>query len=287
MPQTKDIRNKIKSVKKTQTITYAMQMVASSKMRKCQERQRQSFPYSQKIKAVVSHAASSNPEYRHPYLTVHKDTKKIGYIVVSTDRGLCGGLNANLFRKVLEDASRWQAKGVEAKWCLIGAKAQSFFKHIRADVVASLAKVGELPEIAKLIGSVHAMLDAYQKEEIDRIFIAYNHFQSSMSYQPSIEELVPLTVEKKPGTHHWDYIYEPEPISLINALLVRYLEMVVYQAVIENIACEQSARMIAMKNATDNAIAIGEELKLLYNKARQASITQEIAEVVGGSEALF
>jgi F-type H+-transporting ATPase subunit gamma len=282
----KEIRNQISSVKSTQKITSAMQMVAASKMRKAQERMSQGKPYADKIRSVISHLANANPEYNHLYLQ-DRDVKRVGYIVVSTDRGLCGGLNVNMFKRALADMREWNAKEVEVDVCAIGQKAISFFKNYGGNVVAALSHLGDAPSAHELIGSVKVMLDAYDKGEIDRLYVVYNRFVTTMTQEPGVHQLLPLEAsDKEELKHHWDYIYEPEAKDLLDGLLTRYVESQVYQGVVENAACEQAARMIAMKAATDNAGELINELQLVYNKARQAAITQEISEIVGGAAAV-
>lgn len=282
----KEIRNQISSVKSTQKITSAMQMVAASKMRKAQERMSQGKPYADKIRSVISHLANANPEYNHLYLQ-DRDVKRVGYIVVSTDRGLCGGLNVNMFKRALADMKEWNAKEVEVDVCAIGQKAISFFKNYGGNVVAALSHLGDAPSAHELIGSVKVMLDAYDKGEIDRLYVVYNRFVTTMTQEPGVHQLLPLEAsDDKELKHHWDYIYEPEAKDLLDGLLTRYVESQVYQGVVENAACEQAARMIAMKAATDNAGELINELQLVYNKARQAAITQEISEIVGGAAAV-
>lgn len=288
MPSSKEIRTKITSIKKTQKITDAMQKVAASKMRRAQQRMESSNPYADKIREVMSHIASSHTEYRHPYLQPRPEIKRVGYLVVSTDRGLCGGLNTNLFKMVLEHACTWQNKNVKVDWCLFGNKAQQFFKQLKANVIAQTADFNDTPQIADLIGSVKVMLDEYDAGHLDRIFIAHNEFVSTMVQKPRVWQLLPLQASdtENQNPHYWDYLYEPDPKELLNALLIRYIETQVYQAVVDNLACEQVARMLAMKSATDNAEELVTDLQLMYNKARQAAITQEIAEIIGGAAAL-
>ena len=282
----KEIRNQISSIKSTQKITRAMEMVAASKMRKAQERMSQGKPYADKIRSVVSHLANANPEYNHLYLQ-DRDVKRVGYIVVSTDRGLCGGLNVNLFKAALADMREWDSKDVDVDVCAIGQKAISFFKNYGGNVVAALGHLGDSPAAHELIGSVKVMLDSYDSGNIDRLYVVYNEFVTTMTQQPGVHQLLPLKAsEEKELQHHWDYIYEPEAKDLLDGLLTRYIESQVYQGVVENAACEQAARMIAMKAATDNAGDIIDGLQLVYNKARQAAITQEISEIVSGAAAV-
>jgi F-type H+-transporting ATPase subunit gamma len=282
----KEIKNKINSVGNTQKITSAMQMVAASKMRRTQEKMAEGKPYAQKIRAVIGHLANANPEYRHIYMEA-REVQRVGYIVVSTDKGLCGGLNVNLFRVLLRDLADWQQKGVEAELGLIGNKAAAFFRAVGGNVTSAISGVGEVPTLAELIGGIKVMLDAYEQGRIDRLFIASNDFVNTMTQQPVIRQLLPLDpADEADYAHRWDYIYEPEARELIEQLVTRYVESQVYQAVVENSAAEQAAKMIAMKNATENAEKLIEELTLIYNSARQAAITQEIAEIVGGAAAV-
>ncbi|ARU59597.1 F0F1 ATP synthase subunit gamma [Oleiphilus messinensis] len=282
----KEIRTKISSIKSTQKITSAMQMVAASKMRKAQDRMSAGKPYAQKIRAVVSHIANANPEYRHLYMQ-EREVKRVGYIVVSTDRGLCGGLNTNLFKQVTTEMKQWHDQGVEIDICAIGQKALSFFRSFGGNVLAALTHLGDDPSAAKLIGSVKVMLDAYEQGTIDRLYVVHNRFVNTMTQKPEVIQLLPLlAADDKEMQHHWDYIYEPDAKPILDGLLTRFIESQVYQGVVENNACEQAARMIAMKSATDNAGGMIDELQLVYNKARQAAITQEISEIVGGAAAV-
>lgn len=286
----KEIRSQIGSIKNTQKITSAMQMVAASKMRKAQDRMAASHPYATQIRKVVSHIAESTPEYRHSYMQ-ERDVKRVGFIVVSTDRGLCGGLNINLFKAAVKEVMDWKNKGAEIDICAIGSKAGSFFRRYGGSLVAAKSGLGDAPKANELVGSVKVMLDAYEEGKIDRLYVVYNEFINTMSQKPLIQQLLPLEADAeqksdKSKVAGWDYIYEPDPRVLLDSLLVRYIESQVYQAVVENIACEQSARMVAMKSATDNAGNFISELQLVYNKARQAAITQEIAEICGGAAAI-
>jgi len=282
----KEIKTKINSVANTQKITSAMQMVAASKMRRTQDKMAQGKPYSERVRGVIGHLANSNPEYRHIYME-QREIKRIGYIIVSTDRGLCGGLNVNLFRAVVKDMAEWHAKGIESDLGLIGNKAGPFFRSVGGNIKAVMNDVGESPNLEDLIGGIKVMLDAYEAGEIDRLFLASNDFVNTMTQQPTIRQLLPLNPEDDESyQHRWDYIYEPDARQLIEGLVMRFVESQVYQAVIENGACEQAAKMIAMKNATENAEKLIEELQLIYNNARQAAITQEIAEIVGGAAAV-
>jgi F-type H+-transporting ATPase subunit gamma len=282
----KEIRTKISSIRSTQKITSAMQMVAASKMRRAQDRMRLGKPYARRMRAVVGHIANAAPEYQHMYMK-QRDVRRVGFLVVSTDRGLCGGLNINLFKRTVRAMKEWADQGVEIDLSLIGAKAAAFFNSYGGNVVAAVRDVGETPSLADLIGSVKTMLDAYSSGRIDRLFLVSNEFVNTMVQNPVVEQLLPLEAEDSPQMkHHWDYIYEPEAKELLEGLLTRYIESQVYQAVVENGACEQAARMLAMKNATENAGELIDDLQLIYNKARQAAITQELSEIVGGAAAI-
>ena len=282
----KEIRTKITSIKSTQKITSAMEMVAASKMRKAQNRMQVGKPYARRIRAVVGHIANSAPEYRHVYMQ-QRDIKRVGFIVVATDRGLCGGLNINLFKATIRAMRQWSERSIDIDLSLIGAKAIAFFNSYGGNVVAASRDIGEEPALEDLIGGVKTMLDAYEQGRIDRLFIVSNEFVNTMTQHPSVEQVLPLQAEDSEDMrHHWDYIYEPEARELLEGLLTRYIESQVYQAVVENAACEQAARMLAMKNATDNAGDLIDELELIYNKARQAAITQELSEIVGGAAAI-
>ncbi|WP_250460695.1 F0F1 ATP synthase subunit gamma [Microbulbifer litoralis] len=282
----KEVRTKIASIKSTQKITSAMEMVAASKMRKAQDRMALGRPYAQRIRAVIGHVANASAEYQHIYLQ-EREAKRVGYILVSTDRGLCGGLNVNMFKAAIRDMHAWSDKGVDVEICAVGNKAASFFKAIGGKVVAALRDVGDQPQANQLVGSVKVMMDRYAEGEIDRLFLVSNEFVNTMSQKPRVEQLLPLPKDEDDALKHdWDYLYEPEPVELLDGLLARYIESQVYQAVVENKACEQAARMIAMKSATDNAGELIDDLQLLYNKARQAAITQELSEIVGGAAAV-
>lgn len=282
----KEVKTKINSVKSTQKITSAMEMVAASKMRRAQEQMALGKPYAERIRAVVGHIANASSEYRHAYM-VEREVKRVGFIIVSTDRGLCGGLNVNLFKAVLKAMVEWRRRGVEIDICTVGAKASAFFGSRSGDVVATVRDLGDSPSTQVLVGSVKVMLDSYEAKRIDRLFLAGNKFLNTMTQQPAVEQLLPLeAVADDKIRHHWDYLYEPDAKELLDGLLARYIESQVYQGVVENKACEQAARMVAMKNATDNAGNLIEELELLYNKARQAAITQELSEIVGGAAAV-
>lgn len=282
----KEIKNKIGSVENTQKITSAMQMVAASKMRRTQDKMAEGKPYSEKIRAVIGHLANSNPEYRHTYMK-EREINRIGYLVVSTDRGLCGGLNVNLFRVLLKDMAEWHAKGIESDLGLIGKKAAGFFRSVGGNIISTVSDIGEIPTVEELVGATKVMLDAYEEGKIDRLFIVSNEFVNTMTQEPTIRQLLPLdAADDEAMKHRWDYLYEPDARELIEGLVTRFIESQVYQAVVENGACEQAAKMIAMKNATENAEKLIDELTLIYNNARQAAITQEIAEIVGGAAAV-
>ncbi len=282
----KEIKTKIASVQNTQKITNAMEMVAASKMRKAQDGMAASRPYATNIRNVIGHIALGNLEYRHPYME-ERDVKRVGYIVVSTDRGLCGGLNINLFKRVLADAAEQQASGAEVEFAVVGSKATSFFNNMGAKVTAQISGLGDNPSVTDLVGSVKVMLKAYDNGEIDKLYVVYNKFVNTMTQQPTIDQLLPLPKsDDEEICHRWDYIYEPDANALLDQLLVRYIESQVYQGVVENLACEQAARMIAMKAATDNAGELIDDLQLVFNKARQAAITQELGEIVAGAAAV-
>lgn len=282
----KEIRGKISSINNTRKITSAMEMVAASKMRKAQDRMALGKPYATHIRKVIGHVANANPEYRHIYFT-NREVKRVAFIVVSSDRGLCGGLNINSFKATVKEVAKWRKQNVEVEFCAVGAKAASFFNSYGGKVVASIRGLGDKPELNQVIGAVKVMLDKFENGEIDRLYLVSNTFVNTMTQQPEVAQLLPLEAsDEKELKHHWDYIYEPQAEPLLNGLLVRYIETQVYQAVVENIACEQAARMIAMKNATENAGDLIEELGLIYNKARQASITQELSEIVSGAAAV-
>jgi F-type H+-transporting ATPase subunit gamma len=287
MAGAKEIRTKIKSVQNTQKITKAMEMVAASKMRKAQDRMRASRPYADKMRDVLSHLAQAHCEYKHPYLQDREEVKRVGYIVVSTDRGLCGGLNTNMFKAAINEMSDWHDKNVEIDICAIGKKAATFFSRFQGNIISQTADLGDQPSQEELIGTVKVMLDAYDEGKIDRLFLVSNEFVNTMTQTPTVQQLIPATGEIDTELdHHWDYIYEPDTKPIIDALMMRFIESQVYKGVVENIACEMSARMIAMKSATDNAADIIKELQTIYNKARQASITQEISEIVAGAAAV-
>ncbi|MEZ5530599.1 MAG: F0F1 ATP synthase subunit gamma [Porticoccaceae bacterium] len=282
----KEVRTKINSIKSTQKITSAMEMVAASKMRRAQDRREVSKPYADRIRAVVGHIANADSEYKHQYLE-QREVKRVGFIIISTDRGLCGGLNTNLFKETIRSMKTWSDQGVDIDLCALGNKAASFFGSLGGNIVATVRDLGDEPAAADLIGGVKVMLDAYENGKIDKLFVVSNEFVNTMTQQPLVLQLLPLLpIEDDKLQHHWDYIYEPDAKELLDGLLVRYVESQVYQGVVENKACEQAARMIAMKNATENAGELINELQLLYNKARQAAITQELSEIVGGAAAV-
>jgi len=303
MASGKEIRTKIASIKSTQKITRAMEMVAASKMRRAQDRMRRSRPYADKMRAVIGHLSHAHPEYKHPYM-IAREVKRVGTIIVSSDRGLCGGLNNNLFKMALSTADlpslkTWWQQEIGVEMCTIGRKAGVFFRRIgenffsktqkfQVQITAQQEYVGDNPSLENLIGPVKVMLDAYSEGKIDQLFIVYNHFINTMSQRPTIHQLLPIIADEEDErlVHHWDYIYEPTAPEVLDGLLMRYIESLVYQGVVENIACEQAARMVAMKSASDNAGELIDELQLAYNKARQAAITQELSEIVAGAAAV-
>lgn len=286
MAGSKEIRTKIKSIKSTQKITRAMEMVAASKMRKAQIQMQKSRPYAERIHAIIGHLANAHPEYRHAYME-SRPAKRIGIILVSSDRGLCGGLNTNLFRKALRQMRIWEEQESELDLCVIGNKGAQFLKRVGGNIVAQKNHLGDNPGLESLIGSVKVMLDAYIEGRIDRLFLVYNRFVNTMTQDSQIEPLLPLPAADDDALkHHWDYLYEPDSKEVLDYLLTRYIESRVYQGVVENIACEQAARMVAMKSASDNAGTLIDELQLAYNKARQAAITQELSEIVAGAAAV-
>jgi F-type H+-transporting ATPase subunit gamma len=287
MPGTKEIRVKIRSVQNTRKITKAMEMVAASKMRKAQERMRMARPYGEKIRNVAAHISHANPEYRHPFL-VHRDSiKRVGLIVITTDKGLCGALNTNLLRLVLNQYKAWQAEGEEIDVCTIGNKGFGFMQRLGANIVSHAVQLGDRPQMEKLIGTIKIMLDGYTRDRFDRLMIGYTRFINTMKQEPVLEQLLPLAGERlgSPETV-WDYLYEPEAKAVLDQVMTRYIEAIIFQAVAENMASEQSARMVAMKAASDNAANLIDELTLVYNKNRQAGITKELSEIVGGAAAV-
>jgi F-type H+-transporting ATPase subunit gamma len=287
MPGTKEIRVKIKSVQNTRKITKAMEMVAASKMRKAQERMRHARPYAEKIRNVAAHLSHANPEYRHPFLVNRDTVKRVGIIVVTTDKGLCGALNTNLLRMVLAQYKEWQAQGEEVDACCLGNKGLGFMQRLGANIVSQAVQLGDRPQMEKLIGAIKVMLDGYTSDRFDRLLIGYTRFINTMKQVPVIEQLLPLSGERMGAPETvWDYIYEPDARTVLEQVLTRYIEAIIFQAVAENMASEQSARMVAMKAASDNAATLIDELTLVYNKNRQAAITKELSEIVGGAAAV-
>ena len=286
MPGTKEIRTKIASVKSTQKITKAMQMVATSKMRRAQERMKLARPYAQKMRNVIGHLTEANPDYRHPFL-VTREPKAVGIIVISTDRGLAGGLNANIFKQTLSLLREWQGKGAKVSLCLIGSKGLTFFRRLGLPILANVSGLGDRPHVKDLIGTVKVMLDEYRTGELDRLFLVNAQFVNTMTQKPCVEQLLPIEALDTEGLQeHWDYIYEPDAAGILDGLLMRYIESQVYRGAVENVASEMAARMVAMKAASDNAGKLIGELQLIYNKARQAAITKELSEIVGGAAAV-
>ncbi len=287
MSGAKEIRTKIRSIQNTQKITRAMEMVAASKMRKAQDRVASSRPYAGKVREVIANLAQANPEYRHPY-TQAREVKRIGVIVISTDRGLCGGLNTNLFKAVVARMKEWHSQDLDFELCSIGSKGAAFFKRMNAPIVSEVSHLGDEPSLADLLGSIKVMLDAYDEGRIDQLFMAFNEYVNTMTQSPQVEQLLPISEGEfeRRSTRTWDYLYEPDAGEVLDSLLTRYVESLVYQSVAENGACEQAARMVAMKAASDNAANLIDELQLIYNKARQAAITQELAEIVAGADAV-
>ncbi len=284
----KEIRTKISSIKNTQKITRAMEMVAASKMRKTKDRMQATRPYSKRIGRIIKHLAHANPEYKHPFL-VPRDAKKVGLIVISSDRGLCGGLNSNLFRKTLSQLSQWDKANLGVNVCTVGTKATVFFSNLKkTNLVGQVSKLGDTPHLQDVVGIIKIMLDAYAQGEIDELYVASNEFVNTMTQRPNLEKILPVVAEEldEKLSGHWDYLYEPDAKEVLDHLLTRYIESIVYQGLVENNACEQAARMVAMKSASDNAGNLIKELQLIYNKARQAAITQEISEIVAGAAAV-
>ena len=283
----KEVRTKIASIKNTQKITRAMEMVAASKMRKTKDRMQATRPYSKKIGQIIKHLAQANPEYKHPYL-ITRDVKRVGVILISSDRGLCGGLNSNLFRKTLAELSQWNKANIEVDICTVGTKAYGFFSNLKVNLVGQVSKLGDAPHLHDIIGVIKIMLDAYEAGKIDQLYVVSNEFVNTMTQRPTVEQLLPVIaceLDENLGGH-WDYIYEPDAKEVLDHLLTRFIESKVYQGLVENNACEQAARMVAMKSASDNAGNLIGELQLIYNKARQAAITQEISEIVAGAAAV-
>jgi len=287
MSGSREIVGQIKSVKNTRKVTRALEMVSASKIRKAQDRMEASRPYARMMRQVIGHLAHANPEYRHPFTVEREEVKRVAYIVMATDRGLCGGLNNNLFRKLLSDFRDWNEKGVEITLVLVGRKASQFFRRLNVDISAATQDLGEQPRLEDLIGSIKVLLDDYKEEKVDRVFLCYNQFVNTMTQKSVLEPVLPLPAsDDEPMLQYWDYLYEPDAEQLLDDVLTRYVESLVYQAALENVASEQAARMVAMKSASDNASDLIDDLQLAYNKARQASITQEISEIVSGAAAV-
>ncbi|MHB8911409.1 MAG: F0F1 ATP synthase subunit gamma [Lysobacter sp.] len=283
----REIKTKIKSVQNTRKVTRALEMVSASKIRKAQERMKASRPYARAMKQVIGHLAQANSEFQHPYLVERAETRRVGYIIVSSDRGLAGGLNNNLFRKVLGEIRTWQEQGVEVDVVTIGQKASVYFRRIKVEMLASATHLGDQPRLDQLVGVIKVMLDSYTAGSLDRVFLSYNEFVNTMTQHVAFDQLLPLPApETQVARHDWDYLYEPDAQTVLEHVLTRYVESLVYQAVLENVASEHAARMVAMKSASDNANKLIDTLNLIYNKARQAAITQEISEIVGGAAAV-
>ena len=286
MPGTKEIRTKIASVKSTQKITKAMEMVAASKMRRAQDRMKLARPYAAKMRSVIGNLTDANPDYRHSFL-IEREPKSIGIVIISTDRGLCGGLNTNLFKNVIYLIREWQQKGASVNLCILGSKGLAFFRRLGLPILGSVTGLGDRPHVKDLIGAVKVMLDAYRESKIDRLFLVNAQFVNTMTQKPQVQQLLPAgAIKDTELPAHWDYIYEPEAMQILDGLLMRYVESQVYQGSVENVACEMAARMVAMKSASDNAGNLIGDLQLVYNKARQAAITKELAEIVGGAAAV-
>lgn len=287
MAGTKEIRNQIRSVRNTQKITKAMEMVAASKMRKAQDQMTATRPYAERMREVIGHLAAASPDYRHPFLVESETVKRVGILFVSTDRGLCGGLNINLFKTVLAEMRRWDGQGVEVELAILGSKGIGFFRRLGGRIVAQQSGLGDRPRLDQLIGTIKVMLDAYREGRIDRLFLVRNQFVNTMTQKPVVQQVLPVEpVRESEMLSNWDYIYEPNPAALLDDVLIRYVESQIYQAVVENVASEMAARMVAMKSASDNAGEVIRRLTLIYNKARQAAITQELAEIVAGAAAV-
>jgi F-type H+-transporting ATPase subunit gamma len=288
MAGAREIRTKIKSVQNTRKVTRALEMVSASKIRRAQDLMKASRPYARMMRQVIGHIARANSEYRHPFLVQRENIRRVGYVVISTDRGLCGGLNSNLFRKLLAEIRQHQQNGVEVDIVAIGQKASSFFRRLKVNMVGSVTHLGEKPQVSKLIGVIKVLLDSYTDGALDRVYLAYNDFINTMTQRPTMDQLLPLppNPDEAKAKHEWDYLYEPDAESVLEDVLTRYLESLVYQAALENLASEHAARMVAMKSASDNANKLIGDLQLVYNKARQAAITQEISEIVGGAAAV-
>lgn len=283
----REIKTKIKSVQNTRKVTRALEMVSASKIRKAQDRMKASRPYARLMRQLISHIGQANSEFSHPFLTSREQVRRVGYMIISSDRGLAGGLNSQLFRRILADMREWQEKGTEVSIVTIGQKATAFFRRLKIDFLGSVTHLGEKPQIEQLIGVMTTMLDGYSESRLDRVFLCYNDFINTMSQKPRLDQLLPLpATERLEASHDWDYIYEPDAETVLSQVLNRYVESLVYQAVLENLASEHAARMVAMKSASDNASKLIDTLNLVYNKARQAAITQEISEIVGGAAAV-
>lgn len=283
----REIKTKIKSVQNTRKVTRALEMVSASKIRKAQDRMKASRPYARMMRQIVGHVAKANTDYVHPFMAERADIKRIGYVVVSTDRGLCGGLNSQMFRRILADMREWQGKGVEIDIVCVGQKASTFFRRLKVNMLGSVTHLGEQPQVEQLIGVIKVMLDGFEAGNLDRVFLCYNDFINTMSQKPVQDQLLPLPASQTlDAKHSWDYIYEPDAHGVLDHVITRYIESLVYQAVLENLASEHAARMVAMKSASDNATKLIGTLNLIYNKARQAAITQEISEIVSGAAAV-
>ncbi|MEI2795360.1 F0F1 ATP synthase subunit gamma [Pseudoxanthomonas sp. F11] len=283
----REIKTKIKSVQNTRKVTRALEMVSASKIRKAQDRMKTSRPYARAMKQVIGHLAQANTDYQHPFMVERKDVQRVGFIIVSSDRGLAGGLNNNLFRKMLGEIRQWNEKGVEVDVVTVGQKASVYFRRVKVNMLASVSHLGDTPKLDQLIGVIKVMLDAYTEGKLDRVFVVYNDFVNTMTQRAAFDQLLPLpAAETQVARHDWDYIYEPDAATVLDHVITRYIESLVYQAVLENIASEHAARMVAMKAASDNASKLIGTLQLVYNKARQAAITQEISEIVGGAAAV-
>jgi F-type H+-transporting ATPase subunit gamma len=283
----REIKTKIKSVQNTRKVTRALEMVSASKIRKAQERMKASRPYARMMRQIVGHIAKANTDYVHPFMVERKDIKRIGYVIISTDRGLCGGLNSQMFRRILADMRAWQEKGVQIDLVCVGSKAATFFRRLKVNMVGTVTHLGEQPQLEQLVGVIKVMLDSYEAGSLDRVFLCYNDFVNTMVQKPTQDQLLPLPAsDSLESKHSWDYLYEPDAPTVLDHVITRYIESLVYQAVLENLASEHAARMVAMKSASDNANKLIETLQLIYNKARQAAITQEISEIVGGAAAV-
>ena len=283
----REIKTKIKSVQNTRKVTRALEMVSASKIRKAQDRMKTSRPYARVMRQVIGHLAQANADYRHPYMVERTDVKRVAYVIVSSDRGLAGGLNNNMFRKLVGEFRRWQEQGVEVDVVTIGQKASVFFRRLKVNLIGSATHLGDTPRLEQLVGVIKVVLDAFEGGRVDRVFLAYNHFVNTMSQQATFDQLLPLPpASDKVAQHDWDYLYEPDAQTVLDHVMTRYIESLVYQAVLENVASEHAARMVAMKAASDNATKLIGTLNLIYNKARQAAITQEISEIVGGAAAV-